>query len=153
LENDRSTLNNATELEMSGLAYITVTSRRILMTVRAMDSASRLHGAGDEFAVLLDGVPDKGVATLVAGRVKAAISEPIRLRTAPATVSVGASIGVVLIEPGTTMTTDEILDLADVRMQEAKRLGTGIDTDTLDDARAQADRIAAGSRRSERAPT
>ncbi|NJD28837.1 MAG: GGDEF domain-containing protein [Chloroflexi bacterium] len=138
---------NDTYLEKAGDEVIVVTSRRILMTVRAMDSVSRLHGAGDEFGVLLEGVPDVATAKVVANRIHAAICEPIRLRSAPATVSVGASIGVVLIELGTTMTPDAIVDLGDVRMQAAKRTGRDIDAETLDDAASQAGRIAAEPRR------
>ncbi|AEV87876.1 hypothetical protein ACWT_6865 [Actinoplanes sp. SE50] len=87
-------------------------------------TAAGRHGVaarfgGDEFALLLTGVEDAGQAEAAAGRLCAALAEPVRLGAA--TVRVGASIGVALAEPGVGVT--DLLRRADLAMYTAKHGG------------------------------
>jgi diguanylate cyclase (GGDEF)-like protein len=108
------------------------TARRLLAAVRATDSIGRRNAAGDEFAILLDGVAGLEAGTLVARRILDAIREPIRLRRVEATVKIDASIGVLVLD---RVSAAEAVAHANARMQAAKALGAGIvDHDVARDA-------------------
>jgi diguanylate cyclase (GGDEF)-like protein len=138
---------NDTYLERAGDEVLVITARRVLAGVRALDGVSRLNGAGDEFVVLLHDVPRIDTARSVAERIQAAIREPIRLRSSRATVHVDASIGVVHLEQGIDLAPQDVLDLADARMQIAKRFGSQIVVDGQDDLAELERRRNAGPRR------
>jgi diguanylate cyclase (GGDEF)-like protein len=100
--------------------------RRIQAAVRSTDVVSRQHRAGDEFMVLLRDLAAADVAVRLAWRLHAAILEPVHVRGASMTVSVGASIGIAMLEPGTTASLDDLKRLADTRMQQVKRARGGV---------------------------
>ena len=79
---------------------------------RATDVAARI--GGDEFAVILVGVDERG-ATTAATAIAAAIGEHARANALGTT----ASVGVAMIEPG--VTADELFVRADGAMYDAKR--------------------------------
>jgi diguanylate cyclase (GGDEF)-like protein len=110
-----------------GDEVLIVTARRLLTAVRATDSVARLNRAGDEFAILLEGMSDADSAVARARIVRERITEDIRLRTAPNGVAqVGASIGVLLIERGSALTVDGAMTEASRREARAKDLAAGI---------------------------
>ena len=84
------------------------------------DLVSRL--GGDEFAVLLDpgSAPD---AEPTGQRILATLREPFVIDGH--TVAVGASIGLVVPEPGETLSADALLRRADAAMYASKRRGKG----------------------------
>ncbi|MBU2666568.1 EAL domain-containing protein [Actinoplanes bogorensis] len=83
------------------------------------DLVARL--GGDEFAVLLDHTPAD--AEPAGHRILAALREPFEIDGH--TVGVGASIGLVVSEPGETLTADALLRRADAAMYSSKRRGKG----------------------------
>lgn len=110
-----------------GDEVLIVIARRLLMAVRATDSVARLNRAGDEFAVLLEGMPNIAGAIARAQILRARILEEIPLRTMPGGVArVGASIGVLQIERGTTLTVKGAIAEAGRREARAKPPGPGI---------------------------
>lgn len=96
---------------------------RLLRVARADDTVSRL--GGDEFALLLAGLGDEAVsagevASLLAERVRTALTEPYLL--AGQAVSVSASIGVVMVSEGSPGT-DELMKQADLALYKSKEMG------------------------------
>jgi diguanylate cyclase (GGDEF)-like protein/PAS domain S-box-containing protein len=92
---------------------------RLRTTLRGMDTAARF--GGDEFAVLVGGIPDQAELVRIADRLLAALSEPHELageqrRVAP---SIGLSIG------AADATAEDLLRQADAAMYAAKRAGKG----------------------------
>jgi diguanylate cyclase (GGDEF)-like protein len=150
---DRFKAINDTYLHAAGDEVIVATAGRLLAAVRATDVVARRHTAGDEFAVLLDDVKDMAAARKVAERIQLKISEPIHLRTRNAAVSVGCSIGLVLLDGKTEVTAWSVLTLANARMAAAKGLGSGIVSEGEDDDAAQEQRNAQGPRRPEPPPS
>ncbi|MBL7490237.1 diguanylate cyclase [Frankia sp. AgB1.9] len=92
---------------------------RLRQLGRPTDLVGRL--AGDEFAVLCDGVGGLDDLRAVGERVIHALAPPVRLRRL---VSVGASIGIALAGPGLT-DAEQLLDASDLAMYAAKRRGPG----------------------------
>jgi diguanylate cyclase (GGDEF)-like protein len=115
----------------AGDQFLRVAAERILRALRATDSVCRRLGTGDEFLGLLADIPDLAAALRVAERIRAAVGEPIHLRGRNGTESFagGISIGIVLIECGTTMSAEAIAELAERRLQQAKVLGGAIVAD------------------------
>jgi diguanylate cyclase (GGDEF)-like protein len=103
----------------AGDEVIRVTARRLTAATRATDAVSRSHRAGDEFAVLLEGVKDPSLAETLARRLHDRLCEPIVLREDGRSVGVGASLGAVVLD-GTVASADEAVRIADWRMYEAK---------------------------------
>jgi diguanylate cyclase (GGDEF)-like protein len=95
-------------------------ARRLDACVRPGDTAARL--GGDEFAIVLDGLAEPAVATQVAGRVLATLSEPFDLPAHP--IRSGASIGIASTS-GPLEQADTLLRRADHAMYAAKRSGKG----------------------------
>jgi diguanylate cyclase (GGDEF)-like protein len=96
---------------------------RLRTAVRLTDAAVRL--GGDEFGVLLVGVSDAGAAEALAWKIHRSLVEPIE--TDRALITIGASIGVYLLEPSTRMPTIERLHaLADQEMFRVKEQGGGV---------------------------
>lgn len=99
-----------------GDRLLTEVGRRLRSVTRAEDVVARL--GGDEFAVLaprLSGVAD---ARAVAGRIAAALGEPVRLDGLP--LDVGSSVGVA-VWPDHGQEAAELLRRADVAMYDAKQ--------------------------------
>lgn len=90
---------------------------RLTTAVRAADTVARL--GGDEFAIICEDTTEE-VATIVAGRIHDAMSEPFRLHQG--TIHVTVSIGVAMAPP---FEFPDLLRLADRAMYEAKGLGGG----------------------------
>lgn len=96
-------------------------ARRVQSVLRPSDSVGRI--GGDEFLVLVEDLPDADFARQLAGRIRAEIESPIRVRVhddnIPAEVTVGASIGMAgysgaIVAPG------KIINSADLDMYRDK---------------------------------
>jgi diguanylate cyclase (GGDEF)-like protein len=97
---------------------------RLRGAVRYSDVTARL--GGDEFVLLLTSVPDPGAAERVVIRVHDRLCAPIALADSdigPTDVSVGASLGIVILDEATDVSA---LASADRAMYEAKRDGGGV---------------------------
>jgi diguanylate cyclase len=95
---------------------------RLRGCVREVDTVARL--GGDEFLVVLDGVEAAAEARRVAGRIRAALAEPLRLDGDGAPLALGASIGVAVFA-GREAPAD-LLRRADGAMYVAKRTGEAV---------------------------
>ncbi len=96
-------------------------AQRISGSVRAADTAARF--GGDEFAILLEDVHDLQHAAETAERVLEALSRPIQLDHNDLTVR--ASLGISVAEPGRPTDADELIRNADAAMYIAKADGKG----------------------------
>ncbi len=96
-------------------------ARRLSDCVRKTDSVARL--AGDEFTVLLEGLclEARDEAIGIAEKILASIKLPIQIGTE--SVQISASIGIAFRLPGTVMSPDQLVKVADTAMYEAKRAG------------------------------
>jgi diguanylate cyclase (GGDEF)-like protein/PAS domain S-box-containing protein len=103
-----------------GDAVLTEVADRIHSVVRDTDTAARL--GGDEFAVLVEGVDDIDMLTVVAGRLVDAIARPVRVNGT--TAQVGVSIGIVVASPR-CQEPDAMVAAADSAMYRAKDEGRG----------------------------
>jgi diguanylate cyclase (GGDEF)-like protein len=91
-------------------------------SLRSGAHAARL--GGDEFAVLLSGLDDVAVATVVAQRVLAAVNRPYSLAGQQMTPT--ASIGLaVLDENDADATWETLVNRSDLAMYDAKRTARG----------------------------
>jgi len=103
----------------AGDAVLTEFAQILLAGVRAGDLAARI--GGDEFVVLVTGVPDADQAVAAAQRILAvAAATPVHV--GEEVLPVRASIGVATSRPGDTP--KELLRRADIAMYQAKHLGT-----------------------------
>ena len=105
----------------AGDHVLKVSASRIQTLVRPHDTVVRW--GGDEFLVLLEGVDDETAALVVAHRITAAMTKPIRRLGYD--LSVTASVGVAITQPGELIGVDELITRADAAMYEAKREGGG----------------------------
>jgi diguanylate cyclase (GGDEF)-like protein len=104
----------------AGDEVLRVVGARLRGSIRLIDAAVRR--GGDEFGVLLVDVHDLEMATALAMRIHERLCEPIELDRA--TVRVGASIGLYLVEPALRVpSAGRLHDLVDGLMYEAKRAG------------------------------
>lgn len=138
---------NDVYLEAGGDHVIIEVARRLLAAVRGTDSVARSHRAGDEYLVLFENVADLEVAVRLAARLRIAIRRPMRLPGHQVTLNVQASVGVVLLHLGTTMTKDELYTLVNSRMKRAKYVDSGIVSEGDEDPDALERRRALGPRR------
>lgn len=138
---------NDVYLEAGGDEVIREVARRLLAAVRGTDSVARSHLAGDEFYVLLENISDMEVAVRLVARLQAAIRQPLLLRSHGVHLTVSASAGVVLLEPGTRLTKDELYTLLNSRMKRAKHVASGIVAEGDEDAEALERRKAIGPSR------
>jgi diguanylate cyclase (GGDEF)-like protein len=102
----------------AGNVVLTVVGRRLEATLRPGDTLARL--GADEFAVLLGDAADAPGAALVAGRISAALAEPVSW--SGHTLFVTASLGVASSGPGLG-TAEDLLRAAGAAMGQAKRSG------------------------------
>jgi diguanylate cyclase (GGDEF)-like protein len=93
-------------------------ANRLLKSIRAEDTAARI--GGDEFIVILGGLPDEQVAARIAGRTISTVSRPIS--HAGGSTSVGVSIGIGLF-PDHAADAPALQRAADAAMYTAKRSG------------------------------
>jgi diguanylate cyclase (GGDEF)-like protein/PAS domain S-box-containing protein len=91
-------------------------AHRFTANVRAVDTAARF--GGDEFAVLLENIPNEQAAVETAERILMALSRPIDL--GDNTLVISASLGIAIADPGTSVGADELIRNADVAMYIAK---------------------------------
>jgi diguanylate cyclase (GGDEF)-like protein len=119
-----------------GDALLVEVAGRLGTVLRRGDTLARM--GGDEFAVLLDGLPDRAAVGELAGRLQDALRRPFALRGVA--VELEASIGAALYpEHGTTV--GELLQRADVAMYDAKRGRQGIATYSPERDPYSADRL------------
>jgi len=93
-------------------------AHRIRQTIRETDDLGRL--GGDEFTVMLKGLPDAGRVEFVCQEILSRLSEPFAIGGEYAYIS--ASIGVA-IAPMDAITADDLLRKADTAMYSAKSAG------------------------------
>ncbi len=102
----------------AGDAVLVEVARRMARELRNTDSLFRL--GGDEFALLVSPVSDPAAVTHLAGRLVAAVREP--LAVAGVVVPVGATVGLAFA-PDDAQTASDLLRAADAAMYAAKRAG------------------------------
>lgn len=94
-------------------------AERITRVLRVTDLVGRF--AGDEFAVLLGGSPEREAVEDVARKLLATIETPVKLANGPS-ISTTASIGIALY-PGDSQRSSELLQQADTASLHAKARG------------------------------
>lgn len=102
----------------AGDSVLQEVSRRLLASVREIDTVARL--GGDEFVVLIDGVSDAAPLRMIAQKVLATLAEPIDCQGQPLTL--GASIGISTF-PADGTSSSELIGRADDAMYLAKQGG------------------------------
>ncbi|HWZ72329.1 MAG TPA: EAL domain-containing protein, partial [Casimicrobiaceae bacterium] len=118
LDLDRFKVVNDSVGHLLGDDLLIEAGRRISSCVRSPDSVARL--GGDEFTVLLEDIHGIDDACQIAGRVLAALTDPIRLGDKE--IYSSASIGIALAHPRYSRA-EELLRDADVAMYRAKAHG------------------------------
>jgi diguanylate cyclase (GGDEF)-like protein/PAS domain S-box-containing protein len=103
----------------AGDRLLQAVANRLVRAMRTTDTVARL--AGDEFAVLLEGVDTVADLDRPAAALVEALAQPIVLGDSEMRVS--SSIGVALWAPGAAA--DELLSNADIAMYQAKAAGKG----------------------------
>jgi diguanylate cyclase (GGDEF)-like protein/PAS domain S-box-containing protein len=103
----------------AGDELLMAVAERLLSCARDVDTVARL--GGDEFAILLEDTRDGSGPARVAERVLRALASPVRLRDKEVTVS--ASIGIAVSDPGREPSSEELLRNADIAMYMAKGSG------------------------------
>jgi len=103
----------------AGDRLLTIVGERLEASVRPGGFVARL--CGDEFAVLLEDVTNKGSAVSVARRIEEALGTPVEFNGSEVLVS--ASVGVAIGGPKQEGGPEDLLRNADVAMHAAKRKG------------------------------
>lgn len=93
-------------------------AERLKKTIRPEDTAARI--GGDEFILILGGLPDEKAAARIAGRAIETIGLPIDFKGSP--IAIGASIGISLF-PDHANDAQTLRRLADAAMYTIKRGG------------------------------
>ncbi|MFC6878791.1 MULTISPECIES: putative bifunctional diguanylate cyclase/phosphodiesterase [Actinomadura] len=122
LDLDRFKEVNDTLGHPTGDRLLQLVAHRLTHSVRPGDLVARL--GGDEFAVLLPTVRDEAAAREVAARLRAALSEPVRLDGM--SFDLEASVGIALF-PDHAPDFELLLQRADVAMYNAKQARTGVE--------------------------
>ena len=102
----------------AGDQTLRTTAERILEAIRISDTAARM--GGDEFIVLLSDIADSQEAERVAGRIRTALSRPIK--SADREIPISASIGVCTVSDG-GIDAAMLLKKVDLAMYQAKARG------------------------------
>jgi diguanylate cyclase (GGDEF)-like protein len=104
-------------LETGGDEVLAQIGRRLGSVPRATDLISRR--GGDEFAMFFTGLVDRRDAVRVAGRIETTVTQPVA--TSRGTISVGVSIGAVIVRPSPDIPSRQVLwDMANGAMQTQK---------------------------------
>ncbi|HEU4851025.1 MAG TPA: diguanylate cyclase [Telluria sp.] len=101
----------------AGDALLQAFAARVVAALREIDFMARL--GGDEFTVILESLPDREAASLVAQKLVTLIQGAFDVNGKK--IEVTSSIGIAFFEPG--MRSDELVRAADQAMYEAKRSG------------------------------
>ena len=109
---------NDTHGHEAGDELLVIVARRLEANVRTDDTVARQ--GGDEFVILLNGLPDVAECERAAARLLQAVREPILVNGH--TVQVGASIGIAL-HPQDGSNAETLLRYADQAMYQAKQGG------------------------------
>jgi diguanylate cyclase (GGDEF)-like protein len=120
-----------------GDRLLRIVAHRLTHSVRPGDLVARL--GGDEFAVLLPAVKEVGAAREVATRLRAALSEPIRLEGM--SFDIEASVGIALY-PDDATGFELLMQHADVAMYLAKERRSGVERYVADSDRNSPARLA-----------
>jgi diguanylate cyclase (GGDEF)-like protein/PAS domain S-box-containing protein len=104
-----------------GDQVLQIIGERFGRQVRSGDLVSRL--GGDEFAVIAHGITTPGQAATLAQQIRQTLSEPITIGGQH--LYVGASIGIVIVDPADPRDGEELLRDADLAMYQAKTHGRG----------------------------
>src|SRR6266702_202296 len=120
-----------------GDRLLRIVAHRLTHSVRPGDLVARL--GGDEFAVLLPSVREVGAAREVATRLRAALSEPIRLEGM--SFEIEASVGIALY-PDDATGFELLMQHADVAMYLAKERRSGVERYVADSDRNSPARLA-----------
>lgn len=102
-----------------GDRVLQVLADRLRREVRGADVVARI--GGDEFAVLLGSTPGMDEAAMVAGRVRRACTDPVRLGDSTVTVSVSMGVALAMAEDRA----DDLLGRASHELRRAKAHGPG----------------------------
>ena len=119
-----------------GDRLLQIVAHRLTHSVRPGDMVARL--GGDEFAVLLPRVRDAAAAREVANRLRAALSEPVRLDGL--TFDLEASVGIALY-PEHAPDFELLHQRADVAMYLAKETRSGVEVYAADKDHNSAERL------------
>ena len=120
LDLDRFKIVNDSLGHIAGNELLREVARRLATCVRPNDLVARL--GGDEFAILLEALHDADDGMRLAGRVLAALSQPVSINGTE--VLPGASVGITFSDHGYRVV-DEVLRDADLAMYAAKAAGRG----------------------------
>ncbi|MEU4723658.1 EAL domain-containing protein [Nonomuraea dietziae] len=119
-----------------GDRLLQMVAHRLAHSVRPGDVVARL--GGDEFAVLLPSIRDSHAAREVAARLRAALTEPVRLEGM--TFDMDGSVGIALF-PDHAPDFELLLQRADVAMYLAKEGRTGVELYQQDKDRNSPERL------------
>ncbi|MEV4171074.1 EAL domain-containing protein [Nonomuraea sp. NPDC049709] len=136
LDLDRFKEVNDTMGHPVGDRLLQMVAHRLTHSVRPGDVVARL--GGDEFAVLLPSIRDAHAAREVAARLRAALTEPVRLEGM--TFDLDASVGIALY-PDHAPDFELLLQRADVAMYLAKEGRTGVELYQPDKDRNSPERL------------
>ncbi|MET8863191.1 EAL domain-containing protein [Nonomuraea sp. NPDC004580] len=136
LDLDRFKEVNDTMGHPVGDRLLQLVAHRLTHSVRPGDVVARL--GGDEFAVLLPSIRDAHAAREVAARLRAALTEPVRLEGM--TFDLDASVGIALY-PDHAPDFELLLQRADVAMYLAKEGRTGVELYQPDKDRNSPERL------------
>ena len=117
---DRFKRVNDTYGHAAGDALLRQFAERVGKFVRASDTLARL--GGDEFSLIIENLPGKAEAALIATKIITAASTPFLIENI--VLKVGASVGIALAG-SEVLTGTELLQRADEALYEAKRGGRG----------------------------
>jgi diguanylate cyclase (GGDEF)-like protein len=137
LDLDRFKEVNDTLGHAVGDRLLRIVAHRLTHSVRPGDLVARL--GGDEFAVLLPSVREVGAAREVASRLRAALSEPIRMEGM--SFEIEASVGIALY-PDDAAGFELLMQRADVAMYLAKERRSGVERYVADSDRNSPARLA-----------
>jgi diguanylate cyclase (GGDEF)-like protein/PAS domain S-box-containing protein len=105
----------------AGDAVLIDVAKRLAESIRTSDTAARF--GGDEFVVLLEDVESTEIAVEVAERILEDLRQPISV--AGKELTVRGSVGISILEAGSSASADELIRDADAAMYIAKRDGKG----------------------------